>query len=232
MNPLLPLVLIPGLLNTSRLWAAQSQALGPRRSIQVADSAGADSLRGLADAILGQAPERFALAGLSMGGYVAFEILRRAPLRIDRLCLIDTTARPDTADASSRRRMLMEVAARDGIGAVLPLLVPGFLAPRHATDTRLVGIIGEMAAAVGVDGFVRQQLAILARPDSRPDLPSIGIPTTVIVGADDQLTPRDRAEEMVEAIPGARLAVIPDAGHLSPLENPAAVTAAMQEWLA
>ena len=232
MNAGLPLILIPGLLNTARLWADQAAVLGRGRPVAVADSANADTLGGLAERVLRSAPERFALAGLSMGGYVAFEILRRAPLRVDRLCLLDTTARPDTADQSARRHMLIELANREGVAAVLPLLRPGFLAPRNKDDPHLAGIVAEMANTVGVDGFVRQQLAILARPDSRADLATIGIPTTVIVGSDDQITPKDRAEEMAEAIPDAKLVVIPDAGHFAPLENPKAVTAAMQEWLA
>ena len=231
MNGHLPLILIPGLLNTARLWADQAAVLGRGRPVTVADSAAADTLGGLAEGVLRGAPERFSLAGLSMGGYVAFEILRRAPLRVDRLCLVDTTARPDTADQSARRRMLMDLATREGIAAVLPMLLPGFLAPGHKDDPRLVGIVTEMANTVGVEGFVRQQLAILARPDSRADLAGIGIPTMVIVGADDQITPKDRAEEMAEAIPEAELVVIPDAGHFAPLENPKAVTAAMQRWL-
>jgi pimeloyl-ACP methyl ester carboxylesterase len=205
--------------------------LGRGRKIRVADAAATDTLAGLAEEVLRGAPERFALAGLSMGGYVAFEILRRAPLRVARLCLVDTTARADTAEQSTRRRMLMDLATREGIPAVLPTLLPGFLAPRHQGDPRLVGLVTEMANAVGVDGFDRQQRAILGRPDSRADLPKIAVPTTVLVGSDDQITPRDRAAEMVDAIPGARLVDIPDAGHLSPLENPEAVTAAMREWL-
>lgn len=232
MNQHLPLILVPGLLNTARLWADQAQTLGRGRSVQVADSACADTLGGIAEALLQAAPERFALAGLSMGGYVAFEVLRRAPLRVDRLCLVDTTARPDTAEATERRRRLMDLAARQGIQAVVPLLVPGFLAAQHQGDPRLRAVIDQMAEQVGAEGFVRQQLAILGRPDSRPDLSNIGVPTLVIVGAEDTLTPPDRAREMVDAIPDAVLRVVPDAGHLAPLENPKAVTAAMADWLA
>jgi pimeloyl-ACP methyl ester carboxylesterase len=231
-NQHLPLILVPGLLNTARLWADQAQTLGRGRSVQVADSACADTLGGIAEALLQAAPERFALAGLSMGGYVAFEVLRRAPLRVDRLCLVDTTARPDTAEATERRRRLMDLAARQGIQEVVPLLVPGFLAAQHQGDPRLRAAIDQMAEQVGVEGFVRQQLAILGRPDSRPDLPNIGVPTLVIVGAGDTLTPLDRAQEMVDGIPGAVLRLVPDAGHFAPLENPKAVTAAMAEWLA
>lgn len=232
MNQHLPLILVPGLLNTARLWADQVAALGPGRQVQVADSACADTLGGIAEGLLSAAPERFALAGLSMGGYVAFEVLRRAPLRVDRLCLLDTTARPDTAEASERRRRLMDLAAHKGVREVVPLLLPGFLAAQHQADPSLRQLIAQMAEQVGADGFTRQQLAILARPDSRPDLPHIGIPTMVIVGEHDTLTPLERAQEMADAIPGAVLRVIPAAGHLSPLENPKAVTAAMQEWLA
>lgn len=231
MNQHLPLILVPGLLNTARLWAGQVAAFHTGRQVQVADSACADTLGGLAEALLKAAPERFALAGLSMGGYVAFEVLRRAPLRVDRLCLVDTTAWPDTAEASERRRRLMDLAAHKGIGEVVPLLVPGFLAAPRQTDPLMRQVIAEMADRVGVDGFTRQQLAILARPDSRPDLPGIGVPTMVIVGEHDTLTPIERAQEMADGIRGAVLRVIPDAGHLSPLENPKAVTAAMQEWL-
>ena len=231
MNQHLPLVLVPGLLNTARLWAEQEAVLGRGRRIQVVDSAASDTLGGIAEALLRSAPERFALAGLSMGGYVCFEVLRWAPLRIDRLCLVDTTARADTAEQSERRRQLMDLATRKGVQEVVPMLIGGFLAPQHHSEPHLVQVVREMADQVGADGFVRQQLAILGRPDSLPDLAEIGVPTTVIVGEHDTLTPVDRAREMAEAIPGARLVIIREAGHLAPLENPHEVTAAMQEWL-
>lgn len=205
--------------------------LGESRDIQVADSAAADTIGGLAAVALRDAPPRFALAGLSMGGYVAFEMLRREPSRVERLCLVDTTARPDMPEQSQRRRSLMGIAAAKGMHEVVPLLLPGLLSPENVNDPCLVDLIGQMADQVGVEGFVRQQRAILGRPDSRPGLGQIGVPTTVVVGADDQLTPPDRAQEMVDAIRGALLVVIPGAGHLAPIENPTAVTAAMREWL-
>ena len=200
--------------------------------MRVADSAAADSIPGLAERLLADAPKRFALAALSMGGYVAFEVLRRAPERVERLALVDTTPKADRPEQTERRRMLVALAKAEGIRAVLPHLIPGFLAPHHRDDPALVEIITGMAEEVGVGGFTRQQHAILGRVDSTPDLARIGCPAAVIVGEHDQLTPPAGAAEMAAAIRGATLTVIPDAGHLSPLENGAAVAAAMRAWLA
>ena len=198
----------------------------------MADSAAADSMAGLAERLLADAPKRFALAALSMGGYVAFEVLRQAPERVARLALVDTTPRADRPEQTERRRMLVALAKAKGIRAVLPHLIPGFLAPHHRDDPALVEIITEMAEEVGVDGFTRQQQAILERVDSTPDLAQIGCPAAVIVGELDQLTPPAGAADLAAAIRGATLTVIPNAGHLSPLENEAAVAGAMRAWLA
>ena len=227
----LPLILIPGLLNTARLWEAQVGALRRDRQVTVFEPFVADSLGVLADRLLAGAPERFALGGLSMGGYLAFEVWRRAPERLKLLALIDTTARPDAPEQTERRLALVQLARDKGLDAVLPKLVPAFLAPQHANDADLVGMVTGMAHEVGVEGFANEQRAILGRSDSRPDLGNIACPTLVAVGEDDQLTPPEVAEEMAAAIPGARLVRIPDSGHLSPIEAPDAVTAALQEWL-
>lgn len=228
----LPLILLPGLLNSARLWAHQVKALGEDREVAVCRTDSGNSLGGLAEAVLAMAPAgHFALAGLSMGGYVALEVWRRAPERVLRLALVDTTARPDAPEQSARRKRLMAQAEAEGIAPIVPQQIPGYLAPDHVDDERLTGIVAEMAQDVGVEGFLAQQQAILTRPDSRPDLPNIACPTLVIVGADDQLTPPALAAEIAGGIAGATLVVIPDAGHLSPLENPEAVTAAMREWL-
>ena len=227
-----PLVLLPGLLNTARLWERQIAALGGGRKILVVDTFTADSLAGLAQAALKRAPPRFALVGLSMGGYVAFEMWRRAPERIARLALVDTTPRPDTPAQSARRRELVRLAESDGIDAVLPHMRPMLLSPRDARDAAILAALADMAREVGVVGFRNQQTAILGRPDSRPDLPGIACPTVAVVGALDRLTPPAIAREMAAAIPGATVEVVPDAGHLSPLENPDAVTAALRRWLA
>lgn len=225
----LPLILLPGLLNTARLWDRQARALERRRPVHVADITGADSVAALAETVLAEAPERFALAGMSMGGYVAFAILRRAPERVARLALLDTTAAPDTAEATARRRGQMARAGEGGIGAVLPDLLPAFLGPAH--DPALAALVTAMAEEVGVEGFVHQQTAILGRPDSRPELGNIRCPTSVIVGSEDTITPPAVMEELAASIPGARFTIIPGAGHLTPIIAPDAVTAALAAWL-
>lgn len=228
----LPLLFLPGLLNTPAIWSHQIENLADLTIPYVGDLTVADSISGLAEAVLADAPERFALAGLSMGGYVAFEIMRnRAPDRVDRLALVDTTARPDAPEQSARRTVLVAQARSDGLDAVVPQLLPGFLSPDGAQDLAMVQSVREMAYDIGADAFGRQQSAIMGRADSRPDLPGIACPTVVIVGQQDSMTGGEIAQEMVDGIPDAVLEEIPNAGHLSPLENPAAVTAALRRWL-
>jgi pimeloyl-ACP methyl ester carboxylesterase len=185
----------------------------------------------IAEDILANAPPRFALAGLSMGGYIAFEILRRAPERVERLALLDTSARPDTPEQTERRRGLLSRLDSEAFEAVVEPVLRGLPAPARREDEALFQTNLRMAQAVGVDGFRRQVRAIIGRADSRPDLSSITIPTLVLVGDQDALTPPDIAREMAEAIPNARLSVIPDSGHVSTLEQPDAVTAALLDWL-
>ncbi|MBW8723639.1 MAG: alpha/beta hydrolase [Inquilinus limosus] len=217
----LPVLFLPGLLCDADLWTAQLAAVSAGRPVAVANLAGADSMAGLAEAALAAAPQRFALAGLSMGGYVALEILRRAPGRVAGLALIDTSARPDT-----------EALARTGeFKGVTPRLLPLLLHPDRLEDAALTGRVMAMAARIGRDAFLRQQTAILGRPDSRPDLPRIGCPTTVICGQQDALTPLAVSEEMAALIPGAELVVVEDSGHLSTMEQPEAVNAALSAWL-
>jgi pimeloyl-ACP methyl ester carboxylesterase len=232
MQEKLPLVFLSGLLNTARVWEPQTQDLGSFYDVSVGDLTVAETMQGLAISVLQAAPARFSLAALSMGGYVAFEILRQSPDRVDRLALVDTTPRPDAPEQSARRKDLVALAQAEGIGAVLPQVLPGFLSPTGACNPELVEIVTQMATAVGVDAFIRQQAAIQGRPDSRQGLAAIQCPTVVIFGAEDALTGGDIAQEMADGIPGAVLAEIPDAGHLSPLENPKAVTTALAEWLA
>ncbi len=227
----IPVLLIPGLNCTARLWAGQVADLGAGRAVMVADHAGAETIAAIAAAILAEAPPRFALAGLSMGGYVAMEILRVAPERVARLCLVDTQARADTPEAAEVRRQLIEITERGGFAKIAALQYPKLVAPARADDVELQRVVRAMADATGADAFVRQQKAILTRIDSRPSLGAVRCPTTVLVGADDQLTPPDMAAEMAGLVPGARLVEIPGAGHLSPLEAPEAVNAALWDWL-
>ena len=231
MREKMPLLFLPGLLNTARIWRHQVENLGDLADAAVADLTAQDSISGLAQGILDTAPELFALAGLSMGGYVAFEIMRTAPGRVDRLALVDTTARPDAPESAAKRTVLMAQARSQGLGAVIPQLLPNFLSPAGAKDPEMIQTVTEMADEVGVEAFERQQTAIMGRPDSRPDLAGITCPTVVIVGREDTMTGGEIAGEMADGIPGAHLAEIPNAGHLSPLENPEAVTAALAGWL-
>lgn len=229
----LPLLLLPGLLNDAALWAHQTTHLGAVCRPQVADLTGSPILADLAATVLAAAPARFALAGLSMGGYVAFEILRQAPERVAKLALVDTTAAPDPQEkAETRKALAAEAATPDGFAAVLDRLLPGLVHPRRAQDASFMAPLRAMAERVGAEAFQRQQQAIMSRPDSRPLLPTLACPTLVLVGQEDALTPPAIAETMAQAIPNATLRVIPDCGHLSALEQPEAVTTALQEFLA
>lgn len=224
------LLLLPGLLCDARLWRDPLEALGDLAEAQVADLTLDDSVAAMARRALATAPPRFALAGLSMGGYVALEIMRQAPERVTHLALFDTSARPDTPEAARRRRALMALTRSGQFRGVTPRLLPSLLHP-EAVNGPLGDEVRAMAERIGRDAFLRQQQAILHRPDSRPMLPGIHQPTLVAVGEQDVLTPPDLAEEMADAIPAARLARIPRSGHLPTMEQPAVATALMRDWL-
>lgn len=226
-----PLVLLPGLLLDRRLFAVQIEGLGDVAEITVGDLARHDRIGAQARAVLDAAPPRFALAGLSMGGYVAFEIMRRAPDRVTRLALLDTQARADDEAARERRVAQIALAERGEFAAVKEQLMPGWVHPARRGDGHLVDLLFAIADAIGPEGFVRQQRAIMSRPDSRPVLAAIACPTLVLCGREDATTPVDRHEEMAAAIPDATLVVLPNAAHLTPLERPAAVTAQLRCWL-
>ena len=227
----LPLILVPGLLCSARLFAPQLPALWPFGAVTIADHRRDDSVEGVARRILDAAPERFALAGLSYGGYVALAVVRAAPERVARLALLDTQARPDSEEGKLGRRKLMGMAEEGKLNDVIDLLTPKFLSAAHQNDPRLRQIVRDMARDTGVDGFLKQQRAVMGRPDSRPLLASIKCPTLVLVGDSDTLTPPDLSKEIAQAIPGAKLAIILDCGHLSTIEQPDSVNAALIDWL-
>ena len=224
------LLLLPGLLCDAALWQAQVAGLAGAARCLAADVTLDGTLPAMAARALAAAPPRFALAGLSMGGYLAFEVLRQAPGRVTRLALLDTSARADTPDQARRRRGLMALTRSGQFKGVTPRLLPQLVHPDH-----LAGPVGQaviaMAERVGRDAFLRQQAAILGRPDSRPDLPGLRLPALVAVGEADALTPPDLAEEIAAGIPGARLHRIPGCGHLPPMEAPAEVTELLRDWL-
>jgi pimeloyl-ACP methyl ester carboxylesterase len=227
----LPLVLVPGLLCSARLYAPQVTALWPFGPITVANHRCDDDMAAIAARILADAPPRFALAGLSMGGYIAFAMLRQAPERIAKLVLLDTSARPDLPEQTEGRKKFIAMAEAGKLSEVVDTLAPRFLHRHRRDDSALNRLIRDMAAETGVEGFVRQVTAIMKRPDSRPLLASIGCPTLVLVGDGDELTPPELSKEIAAGIPGARLAVVPHCGHLSTVEQPDAVNAALAEWL-
>jgi len=227
----LAVVLIPGLLGSARLYAPQIPELWQRGPVMVADHTRDDSMGAIARRILASAPPRFALAGLSMGGYVSFEIVRQAPARVVRLALLDTAARADTPEQSAQRRTQMELAASGRLGEVVQAQFLRTVHPLHRGDPQLREANRLMAEDVGPEAFIRQQTAIIGRADSRPTLAAICCPTLVLVGEQDELTPLDRAVEMAHGISGARLVTVPECGHLSTLEQPRQVTHALIEWL-
>jgi len=226
------LVLVPGLLCDALLWQDQIQGLAEVADCMVAEHTRADTMAGLASGILAAAPfERFALAGLSMGGYVSLEIMRQAPERVTRLALLDTSARPDTPEQTERRRAFIDLAERGRFMSVTDALLPLLINRSRTADAALVATIRSMARNIGRHAFARQQHAIIGRPDSRPLLRSIACPTLVLCGKQDQLTPLDRHEEIAAAIAAASLVVVEDCGHLSTLEQPEEVNRAMRDWL-
>ncbi len=227
----LPVVLLPGLLCTPRLYLEQIPALWQFGPVTVADHTRDDSMSAIARRVLSQAPPRFALVGLSMGGYVAFEIMRQAPERVAKLALLDTTARPDLPEQTEQRKLQIEMARSGRFDAIARLLFPRFVAVAHQGDRTLKRIVRAMADDTGTDAFVRQQTAIMNRVDSRPSLAAIACPTLVVVGEQDVLTPPDRAAEITTAMPHARQVVVPDCGHLSTLEQPEVVTQVLVDLL-
>ena len=226
-----PILLVPGLLCSARLYAPQIPALWPFGPVAVADHRRDADMAAIAARILKDAPPRFALAGLSMGGYIALAMLRLAPERIAQLALLDTSARPDLPEQQAGREKFIAMAEAGKLADVVELLTPKFLHRSRHNDEALKRVVRDMAAETGAEAFVRQQQAIMTRPDSRPLLASIRCPTLMLVGDGDELTPPELAKEIAGGISGARLVVVPECGHLSTLEKPEAVNAALADWL-
>ena len=226
-----PLLLLSGLLSDGALWRAQVDDLADIAAPTIPDLSLDDTIAGMADRALANAPPRFALAGLSMGGYVALEILRRASGRVTRLALLDTSARMDTPEQAERRREAIALAEGGGFDEVADRMLPNLVHPDRLSDEGLASAIRAMARRLGKDGFLRKQRAIMGRIDSRPDLPRIACPTLVLCGREDASTPLALSGEMAALVPGARLAVVERCGHMSAMERPAEVSAALRRWL-
>jgi pimeloyl-ACP methyl ester carboxylesterase len=225
------LMLVPGLNCTGVLYAPQIAALAGMSRCHVADHGGASSLEEIAAQILAAAPLRFALAGLSMGGYVAFEIIRQAPERVTRLCLLDTRAAMDSAEETDRRRRTIELAEGGQFARLHDILWPKLVHPARHADRALEEIVLTMMRNTGPQRFVRQQTAVMNRRDYRSVLEAINVPTMIVVGAQDAITPPATARDMQELIAGSTLIELPECGHLSTLERPDNVSRLMGEWL-
>ena len=226
-----PLLLLPGLLCDAALWNHQAETLSDLAEVAVADLTKADRIGAAAQGVLASAPDEFAVAGLSMGGYIALEIMRQAPDRVVRLALLNTSARPDTQEKMRFRQELINLARVGQFKGVTRRLLPKLIHAERVADAVLVENILQMAERIGREAFLRQQRLIMNRPDSRHDLALIHCPTVVICGRQDGLTPLAESEEMAEKIPRAKLVVIEDCGHLSTMERPRAVSAVLRYWL-
>lgn len=227
-----PLILVPGLVCTPALWAGQLRGLAGVASMSVADHTRHETMAEIAASILAAAPPRFALAGLSMGGFIALEIVRQAPERVTKLALLDTNARADAPERKEQRLKTIALARAEGMGKVSDGLMPVFIHKDRLADADLVAAVRQMALDTGVETFARQSTAIMGRKDSRPLLAAIRCPTLVLVGRQDALTPLELSQEIAAGIAGAKLEVIEACGHLSTMERPEAVNAAMTAWLA
>lgn len=226
-----PLLLLPGMMCDARLFASQIAAFSLDRPVTVARLTGRATIEEMAQDVLAHAPPRFALAGLSMGGIAAMEIVSQAPERVSRLALMDTNPLPEPADRAADRELQIERVLAGGLRQVMrDEMKPNYLADGPNTD-RILDLCMAMAEALGADVFVDQSRALQRRPDQRDTLRTVRVPTLILCGEDDALCPLERHELMRDLVAGARLAVIPGAGHLPVLEQPERTNAELKQWL-
>jgi pimeloyl-ACP methyl ester carboxylesterase len=226
-----PVILLPGMMCDARLFASQTAVLSATRPVMVAPLSSDDTITAMASSILQHAPPRFALAGLSMGGIVAMEVIRQAPGRVTRLALMDTNP---LAEAPERAELRDEQIARV-LGGALEAVIRDDMKPHYLADgsdrRTILDLCMEMALALGPDVFARQSRALQSRPDQCETLRGVGVPTLILHGAEDRLCPAERHELMRGLVPGATLARIDDAGHLPTLEQPKPTNKALEKWL-
>lgn len=226
-----PLVLIPGMMCDARMWGGLPAQLHPRAVGHILPT-DADTIQALAAKVLQQAPTRFALAGLSMGGIVAMEVLRQAPERVERLALLDTNPRAETAEAQARRApQIARALSGDLAGVLRDEMKPNYLFPGAERDN-ILDLCMDMALALGPEVFARQSVALRDRPDQQATLAAFKGPALVLMGEGDKLCPRDRHDLMHALMPQSQLAIIKGAAHLPTLEQPAQTTAELLRWLA
>lgn len=226
-----PLVLIPGMMCDARLFGPQIAAFSGRHTLICAPLSGRSTIKDLAANVLANAPDRFALAGLSMGGIVAMEIIRQAPERIDRIALLDTNPLAEDDQVKARRLPQMTKVRNGGLDVVMR----DEMKPQYLSNTpqrsAILDLCMEMALGLGADVFLDQSRALMDRPDQSETLRNVDVPALVLCGRDDALCPVSRHELMAELIPEARLEIIEGAGHLPTLEQPELTNAAITGWL-
>jgi pimeloyl-ACP methyl ester carboxylesterase len=226
----LPLLLLPGTACDARLFRPLLAELGDIEAI-IGDMSSARTMPMLAQNILAQAPPRFALLGFSLGGIAALEIIAQQPERVERLCLVDTTPRPDGEANAAIRRAAVAKARADGMNHFILEAWPNLVSPSNRGDGRLRDIICAMARDTGADVLANQSEAAIHRADSRPRLGAIAVPTLILAGEHERVCPLEAHREMADGIPGADYRLVPTAGHFAPLENPVAVATHVRRWL-
>lgn len=227
-----PLVLIPGLLCDQDLWRDQLDTLAPLAEVTITmEQTRQATVPAIAGAILSSAPPRFALAGLSMGGMIALEIMRQAGDRVTRLALLDTSARPNSDEERAIRAGRIALVQVGHVDVMFGLQLSRFVPLKRLGDGALIDRALKMMRRVGAATYMRQERAVMDRIDSRPSLAAVRCPTLVLCGRQDAATPLALSEEIAGAIAGSRLVVVEDCGHLSTMERPEPVNRALTDWL-
>jgi len=232
MPDLTPIVFIPGLVSSLRSHLPALSDLWRHGSVTMVNQTQDDSIAAMAARILSEAPPRFALIGHSLGGYIALEIMRRAPERVTRLALMNTQARLDPPEVTARRRSQLAATASGNFEEAMNAFFALLVHPSRTEDADLREQLRLAHLDAGPETFRRQQAAVMGRIDSRPLLPTIRVPTLVLSGDDDRLISNVFSREMAELIPHAKLVIVPQCGHMAPLEQPEAVNAALDDWFA
>jgi pimeloyl-ACP methyl ester carboxylesterase len=224
------LVLVPGLVCDTQVWRHQTRHLGDIADMHVPAVDTGDTMEDMAQRVLASAPPRFALAGFSMGGYVALEMLRQAPERVLRLALLDTSARADTSEKSAGRRAAIEAVGQGRYRDVIEGMMPVLLHPDRQTGP-LADFVRTMTDRIGPEVFARRHRAMLTRSDSRDLLRTTNLPVRVICGRQDAMSSLAEHEEMAQLAVGGRWSIIDECGHMSIIEQPHAVSALLRDWL-
>ena len=226
-----PVVLICGQLCTELLWRDQIPALAELTAVHVSVQRDYDSLGAMADAVLASMPERFSIVAHAMGGFTAFEILRRCPSRVASVALLSTLAPSDTPVQTARREGYLRLVEQGKFGEIVEERIPMLLHPARCGDAALVSVVRKMAAKTGEAAFLNQQRAIMSRPDSRPGLAAISCPALILFARQDGIVTLAHQEEMHRRIRGSQLEIVEDCGHLMPLEQPQIVNELLVDWI-